>query len=94
MIKEEKEKRRIQGKSSNTNEHLWFYLFYKKLYFAQKHSSKSKRSSKKVTSSLQHHISFTFLCAEGYLKRSKANIHKYNNYYLIEIYINRLSLTM
>ena len=34
----------------------------------------------------------------GYLKRSndtpKFNIHKYNNYNIIEIYINRLSLTM
>ena len=39
-----------------------------------------------------------FLCVVGYLKRSndtpKLNIHKYNNYNIIEIYINRLSLTM
>ena len=36
-----------------------------------------------------------FLCLVGYLKRSddtpKLNIHKYNNYNIIEIYINRLS---
>ena len=37
---EDKEKRRIQGKSNNNNKHLWFYLFIKKKYFAQKHSSK------------------------------------------------------
>ena len=51
---------------------------------------------KKVKSSLYHHISLQFLCAVGYLKRSnytpKLNIHKYNNYNVIEIYINRLSL--
>ena len=37
---EEKEKQRMQGKSNNNNKHLWFYLFVKKLYFAQKDSSK------------------------------------------------------
>ena len=40
LIHEDKEERRIQGKSNNNNEHLWFYLFYKKLYFTQKHISK------------------------------------------------------
>ena len=40
LINEDKEKRRIQGKSNNNKKHLWFYLFYKKLYFTQKHSSK------------------------------------------------------
>ena len=40
LINEDKEKRRIQGKSNNNNEHLCFYLFLKKLYFAEKHSSK------------------------------------------------------
>ena len=40
LINEDKEKRRIQGKSDNNNEHLWFLLFYKKLHFTQKHSSK------------------------------------------------------
>ena len=38
-----------------------------------------------------------FLCVAGYLKRSndtpKLNIHKYTNYDIIEIYINRLSTT-
>ena len=38
---EEKEKQRMQGKSNNNNKHLWFKLFVKKLYFAQKHSSKT-----------------------------------------------------
>ena len=40
LINEDKEKRRIQGKSNNNNEYLSFYLFHKKLNFAQKHSSK------------------------------------------------------
>ena len=40
LINEDKEKRRIQGKSNNNNEHLWLYLFYKKIYFNQKHCSK------------------------------------------------------
>ena len=35
-MNEHKEKRRIQGKSNKNNEHLWFYLFYKELYFTQK----------------------------------------------------------
>ena len=38
-----------------------------------------------------------FLCVAGYLKHSndasKLNIHKYRNYNIIEIYINRLSIT-
>ena len=36
LINEDKEKQRIQGKSNNNNKHLWFYLFHRKLYFAQK----------------------------------------------------------
>ena len=40
LINEDKEKRRIQRKANNNNEHLWFYLFYEKLNFTQKHSSK------------------------------------------------------
>ena len=47
---EEKEKPKIQGKSNNGNKHLWFYLFYKKLYFAQKQFEKR---------SLYRHILFT-----------------------------------
>ena len=39
-----------------------------------------------------------FLCVAGYLKRSndtpELNIHKYANYNIIKIYINRLSTTM
>ena len=38
-----------------------------------------------------------FLCVGGYLKHSndtsKLNIHKYTNYNIIEIYIDRLSIT-
>ena len=48
---EEKEERRIKGKLNNNNKHLWFYLLYKKLYFARKHSLKKR--------SLYHHILFT-----------------------------------
>ena len=40
FINEDKKTRRIQGKSNNNNEHPWLYLFYKKLHFNQKHSSK------------------------------------------------------
>ena len=29
LINEDKEKPRIQGKSNNNNEHLWFYFFIK-----------------------------------------------------------------
>ena len=29
LINEDKEKQRIQGKSNNNNEHLWFYFFIK-----------------------------------------------------------------
>ena len=52
---------------------------------------------KKVKSSLcTFHLQF--FSVAGYLKRCndtpKLNIHKYNNYNIIEIYINRLSLTM
>ena len=48
---EVKEKRRIQGKSNNNDKHPWFYLLYKKLYFAQKQSLRKN--------SLYHHILFT-----------------------------------
>ena len=44
---------------------------------------------KKVKSSSYHHISFTVFMRCRYLKRSndtpKLNIHKYNNYNIIEI---------
>ena len=79
----------IQGKSNNNSEHLWFYLLYKKSHFARKHSLKK----------LVYTITFylPFLCVAEYLKRSndtpKLNIHKYNNYNIIEIYINRLRTT-
>ena len=53
------EKHRIQGKSNNN---LWFYLLFKKSYFARKHSLKKRVYS--ITFYLQ------FLCVAGYLKRS------------------------
>ena len=50
---EQKENGRMRGKSksNNSDKHLWFYLLYKKLYFARKHSLK------KI--SLYHHVLFT-----------------------------------
>ena len=77
---EEKEKRRIHGKSNKNDKHLWFYLSYKRLYFARKHSLKK----------VVHTITFClqFLSVIGYLKRSndtrKLNIHKYNNHNIIQ----------
>ena len=60
-----------------------------KLYFARKHSLK------KVVYTLKFYLQF--LCVAGYLNHSndtpKLNIHKYTNYNVIEIYINRLSTT-
>ena len=51
---------------------------------------------KKVKSSLYHHISFTVFmrCRIFETQSPKLNIHKYNNYNIIEIYINRLNLTI
>ena len=43
---EDKSKRRTEGISNNNNKHLWFYLFVKKIYFVQKHSSKKEKSKK------------------------------------------------
>ena len=72
---EEKEKRRIQGKSNKNNRHLWFCLVHKKLYFARKHGFK------KVVYTITFYLQF--LCVAGYLKHSndtpKLNIHKYTN---------------
>ena len=39
---EEKQKRRIKRKSNNKNKHLWFYLSYKKFYFALKQFEKKQ----------------------------------------------------
>ena len=59
LINEDKEKRRIQGKSNNNNEHLWFYFFIKNDILLKNIVVKGK----KVKSSLYHHISFTvFTC--------------------------------
>ena len=65
------------------------YIFYFKLYFAQKHNLK------KVVFTIKLYLQF--LCVAGYLKHSNdtpnLNIHKYTNYDIIEMYINRLSTT-
>ena len=49
---------------------------------------------KKVKSNLYHHISFTLFMNCRIFKTPKLNTHKYNNYNIIEIYINILSLKM
>ena len=68
------------------------YIFGFKLYFAQKHSLKK---SCLYLYTIKFYLQF--LCVAGYLKHSndtpKLNIHKYTNYNIIEIYINRLSTT-
>ena len=50
---------------------------------------------KKVVYTIMFYLQF--LCVGGYLKHSndisKLNIHKYTNYNIIEIYIDRLSIT-
>ena len=64
-------------------------VFGLKLYFAQKHNLK------KIVYSTNFYLQF--LSVAGYLKHSidtaNLNIQKYTNYNLIEIYINRLSIT-
>ena len=78
----EKEKRRIRGKSA-------IYIFGLKLYFAQKYNLK------KIVYSTNFYLQL--LSVSGYLKHSidtpNLNIQKYTNYNIIEIYINRLSIT-
>ena len=53
---------------------------------------------KKVKSSLYYHISFTVFMRRRIFETrqwyTKVNIHRYNNYNIIELYINRLSLTI
>ena len=73
-----------------------FGFDYKKLYFAQKLSlRKLVITSKNIVYTIKFYLQF--LCVAGYLKRSndkpKLNIHKYTNYNIIEIYIDRLSAT-
>ena len=78
---EEKEKRRIRGKSNNNN--LWFWIILR-----------SKTIWKKVVHTIKFYLQF--LCVAGYLKHndtSNLNIHKYTNYNIIEIDINRLGTT-
>ena len=81
----------MKGKSNNNDKHLWFYILYKKLYFARKYLVWKK-------SSLYHHILFTVFMRSNIFEmcsnnRRKLNIHKHTNYIIIEKYINRLSAT-
>ena len=73
---ENKVKRRMQGKSNNNNEHLWFIFYAKNIYFVQKHSTKSKKV--KVVYTITFYLQF--LSVAEYLNRSndtqKLNIHK------------------
>ena len=81
-------------KSQITTISIFGFTFFIKNYILLKNIVVK---GKKVKSSLYYHTSFTGFCVVEYLKRSndtpKLNIHKYNNYN-IEIYIDRLSLTM
>ena len=65
------------------------YISGFKLYFARKHNLK------KVVCGIKFYLQFS--CIAGYLKHSNdtrnLNMHKYTNYNIIEIYINRLSTT-
>ena len=64
-------------------------IFGFKSYFARKHNLK------KFVYTIDFYLQF--LCVAGYLKHSNdtpnLNIHKYTNYSIIGIYINRLSTT-
>ena len=64
------------------------HTFGFKSHFAQKYSLEKLVYNK---------LYLQFLCVAGYLKHSndtpKLNIHKYTNYNIIEICINRLSIT-
>ena len=74
---EEKEKRRIRGKSKNNNiQFLLEKIVWKKVVYTIK-------------------VYLQVLCVAEYLKHNNntpnSSIHKYTNYNVIEIYINRLS---
>ena len=81
---EEKEKRRIRGKSNNNNIHLVLNSILLKIIIW-----------KEVVYTIKFYLQF--LCVAEYLKHSNdtpnLNIHKYTNYNMIELYINRLSTT-
>ena len=68
---------------------LWLWIY---IYFARKHSFKK---SCLYFYTIKFYLQF--LRVEGYLKHSndtpKLKIHKYTNYNIIEMYINRLSAT-
>ena len=87
---EEKEKRRIWGKSNNNN-------FGFKLYFAWKHNLKKSCLYHFYTKFVDTKFYLQFLCVAGHLKHSNdtpnLNIHRHTNYNIIKIYINRLSTT-
>ena len=78
---QEKGKWRLRGKSNNNNIHLQFLIIF---------SSKTWFEKKLFVPS-------NFVLVAGYLKHSSdtpnPNIHKYTNYNIIQIYINRLSTT-
>ena len=68
----------------------------KNIYFAQKHSSNQEVRGYKEVYTITFYLQFLKL--SGYLKLSndtpKLVIHKYNNYNVIEIFINRLNTKM
>ena len=82
------EKWREKGEKQEESQITAIYIFGFKLYFTGKHNV-----WKKLFIPLHNEILFTDFCVAGYLKYSndtpKLNIHKYTNYNIIEIYINR-----
>ena len=81
-----REVKRKKNEEYEENQITTIYIFVFKLCFAR------KQSLKKI---LKFYLQF--LCVAGYLKHSndtpKLNIHKYTNYDIKEMYINRLSTT-
>ena len=81
-----REVNRKKSEEYEENQVTTIYIFVFKLCFAR------KQSLKKI---LKFYLQF--LCVAGYLKHSndtpELNIHKYTNYNIKEMYINRLSTT-
>ena len=81
-----KKKNEEYKKSQITTMNIFNFTFYIKNYILPKNIVR-----KKVVSTITFYLQFS--CVAGYLKRSndtpKLSIHKYNNYNIIEIYVNR-----
>ena len=89
-LKMKREKNKEYKESQITTINIFGFTFYMKNYILLKNT---------VWKKLAYTITFylQFLCVAGYFKHSndtpKLKIHKYTNYNIIEIFINRLSST-